>query len=61
MGEDYSRGFSDIEFFEGLWSCLIGDEVVFDVLMISEDGYGGLQVAFQLEGLRIGLGVEGKD
>jgi hypothetical protein len=51
----------DIELFKGLRCRLIGYEVVFDVLMIPEDGNGGLQVGLKLEGLRIALGVEGKD
>jgi hypothetical protein len=51
----------DVVLFEGIRASLLGDEVVFDIFVIAEDGNGGLQVGPQLDGLRVGLGVEGKD
>lgn len=42
LSKENSWCFRDVVLFESIRAVLLGDEVVFDIFMITEDGNGGL-------------------
>lgn len=61
LGEDNSWSAIDLEFLEGFRAGFIGNEIILDILVISEYGYGALKVVLEFEGLLVVLGVKGED